>query len=397
MRILILHNRYKLHGGEDVVVQQEAAMLRGAGLAVEVVEVSNTDISSIGDKVKGGLNSFYSLSARAMVHRQLRNHNASILHVHNLFPKLSPSIYDAAFAAGCAVVQTLHNYRLVCPAGTLFRDGHTCTECLGRSIAWPAVRYRCYRDSLVGSATIAAMSAAHRVHGTWRNKVHRYITLNEFARKILIANLGLPEGRVRLKPNVIFDPGLGPRDGNYALYIGRLSVEKGIHTLLRAAAQPEFPIQLYIAGTGPLESDVSAAALAMPGRIKYLGSQPREAVTELIGRARLQIVPSEWHEAGGPLTLGEALAAGVPIVTTRLDPMSSVVQDGVSGLLYTSGDPVNLCRAVCKMLSDLPALEAMQTAARKRYEELYLPQTNLKMLLAIYNEAITEAQLGRIA
>lgn len=390
-RVLILHNRYKLHGGEDVVVQQEAALLREAGHHVDIVEVSNDDIVGIRDQVSTALSTVYSFRSRAMVVKHLRAHRAELLHVHNFFPKLSPSVYDAAADARCAVVQTLHNYRLVCPSGTLFRDGHICTECLGRSIAWPGIRYGCYRGSRAGAATIAALSTTHRLLGTWRTKCHRYITLNDFARQVLADNLSLPHERVCVKPNAIPDRAVGRHRGAFALFVGRLSPEKGIATLLAAAARPDFPIPLWIAGTGPLEPQVLAAAAQVPSRIRALGSQTREQVQELLGHAFVQIVPSEWHEAGGPLTVGEAFAAGVPVITTRLEPMSTVVRDEVDGLLYTPRDPQDLCRAVRTLVSRPEAMPAMRVAARDRYEAMYRPQANVAALVSIYEEALHTA------
>ena len=277
LRVLILHNRYKLHGGEDVVVQQEAALLRDAGLAVEVVEVSNDDIISVQDKLRATVDAVYSPSARDLVWRRLREHRADLLHVHNFFPRLSPSVYDAAADAHCAIVQTLHNYRLVCPAGTLFRDGHICTECLGREFAWPGIRYGCYRGSKVGAATIATMSAAHRALGTWQHKVHRYITLNGFAQGIFTDYAGLPAERIRVKPNLVLDRNLGEHDGDYALFVGRLSPEKGVTTLLQGASLDSFPLPLWVVGTGPMEPEVIAAAAAAPDRIRHLGGAPAGA------------------------------------------------------------------------------------------------------------------------
>ncbi len=392
LRVLLLHNRYKLHGGEDVVVQQEAALLRSAGVAVDLLEVSNASIVSLGDKLMTTVEALYSPSSRELVWRRLREHRANLLHVHNFFPQLSPSVYDAAAEAGAAVVQTLHNYRLVCPSGTLFRDGHICTECLGRDIAWPGIRYGCYRGSRIGAATIAALAAGHRARGTWQQRVHRYITLNNFACEIFIRYARLPEERVRIKPNAIPDSGVGPQHGSYALFIGRLAPEKGIATLLKAAARPDFPLPLLVAGTGPLEPAVAAAAAAHPGRIVHLGAKTREQVTEHLGGAMVAIVPSEWHEAGGPLTIGEAFARGVPVVTSRLEPMSSVVEEKVQGLLYAPGDPADLARATREIIADPERLRVMRLAARLRYEELYHPQANVSMLLAIYREALAERE-----
>ncbi len=272
MRILILHNRYKLHGGEDVVVQQESQLLRDAGYFVDVMEVSNDEIESGVDKLKTAFMSIYSPPMRKLVERRIQDTGANVLHVHNFFPRLTPSVYDAGAARNCAVVQTLHNYRLVCPGGLLFRDGAVCEECLGRSFALPGVQHGCYRDSRIGSATIATMTALHRARGTWRNHVDRYIVLNEYARSIFTKYAGLPPERIRVKPNVVPDSGLGRGSGDYALFVGRLSPEKGIATLLRAASDQTFRLPLKIVGTGPMQPEVIAAAASCPN-IEYLGAQ----------------------------------------------------------------------------------------------------------------------------
>jgi len=299
-------------------------MLRDAGYFVDVMEVSNDEIESGADKLKTALMTIYSPPMRKLVERRIKDVRADVLHVHNFFPRLTPAVYDAGEDLGCAVVQTLHNYRLVCPGGLLFRDGEVCKECLGKSFALPGIQHGCYRGSRIGSATIATMSAFHRVRGTWRNRVDRYIVLNEYARNVFAQYGGFPEERIRVKPNVVLDSGMGRGSGRYALFVGRLSPEKGIATLLRAASDPAFRLPLKIVGTGPMEADVVAAAAAHPG-IEYLGAQPRAEVAKLVGDALVQIVPSEWHEAGGPLVIGEAFAAGVPVVTPAMEPMSTVV------------------------------------------------------------------------
>ena len=394
MRILILHNRYKLHGGEDVVVQQESQLLRDAGYFVDVMEVSNDEIDSGIDKLKTAFMSIYSPQMRKLVDRRIQDTGADVLHVHNFFPRLTPAVYDAGAERKCAIVQTLHNYRLVCPGGLLFRDGEVCEECLGRSFALPGIQHGCYRDSRIGSATIATMTALHRVRDTWRNRVDRYIVLNEYARSIFTRYAGLPPERIRVKPNVVPDYGLGRGSGGYALFVGRLSPEKGIATLLRAASDRAFQLPLKIVGTGPMQREVIAAAAACPN-IEYLGAQPRAEVVKLMGDALVQIVPSEWHEAGGPLVIGEAFAAGVPVVTPAMEPMSTVVEDEVSGLLYLPRDPEDLCRAVARIADSPEMVAVMRLEARRRYEDTYLPQANLNALEAIYREAMQGARKRR--
>ena len=394
MRILILHNRYKLHGGEDVVVQQESQLLRDAGYFVDVMEVSNDEIESGVDKLKTAFMSIYSPPMRKLVERRIQETGANVLHVHNFFPRLTPSVYDAGASRNCAVVQTLHNYRLVCPGGLLFRDGAVCEECLGRNFALPGVQHGCYRDSRIGSATIATMTALHRVRGTWRNHVDRYIVLNEYARSIFTKYAGLPPERIRVKPNVVPDSGLGRGSGDYALFVGRLSPEKGITTLLRAASDQAFRLPLKIVGTGPMQPEVIAAAASCPN-IEYLGAQPRAEVVKLIGDALIQIVPSEWHEAGGPLVIGEAFSAGVPVITSAMEPMSTVVEEGLSGLLYTPRDHKDLCRAVARIVDSPELVARMRLGARQRYEAMYLPAANLNALETIYREAMEEARKSK--
>jgi len=230
------------------------------------------------------------------------------------------------------------------------------------------------------------MTAVHRLRGTWTHNVERYIALNNYAKEVFAANAGIPENRIRVKANVIPDSGIGTHAGTYALFVGRLSPEKGIGTLLRAAMSDRFPLQLKIAGTGPMEDEVKAAA-ASTSRIEFLGAQPRERVVELTGNALVTVVPSEWHEAGGPLVIGEAFSAGVPVVTTRMEPMATVVQEGVNGLLYEAGRPEDMCRALAQIVEQPEMVKKMRIAARVRYEEMYLPENNLAALLSIYQEA----------
>jgi glycosyltransferase involved in cell wall biosynthesis len=238
------------------------------------------------------------------------------------------------------------------------------------------------------------MTALHRVRGTWRNRVDRYIVLNEYAKSIFMNYADMPPERIRVKPNVIPDSGVGRGSGGYALSVGRLSHEKGIATLLRAASDQAFRLPLKIVGTGPMQPEVIAAAAACT-KIEYLGAQPRAEVAKLVGDALVQIVPSEWHEAGGPLVVGEAFAAGIPVVTSAMEPMSTVVQDGVNGLLYAPRDHEDLCRAVARIVENPHMVAAMRLEARRRYEELYLPQANLNALESIYREAMENVRERR--
>lgn len=281
MRVLVLHNRYQVAGGEDTAVRQEVSMLRQAGLAVDLLEVTNEHIQGPLQRAATALNLVYSVRSRDLVTARIAALRPDLVHVHNFFPVLTPSIYDAD--SRIPFVQTLHNYRLLCANALLFRENKPCEDCVGKRIPWPAVQHACYRGSRAGSAAVALMLSVHRFRNTWSARVSRFIALTEFARTLFVNNLGIDAERIVVKPNAAPDPGVGDGAGGYALYVGRLSPEKGMLTLI-AAAEHGFGIPLKVAGTGPLSALVERAAAN--GGLEYLGSQTPAQIPPHAGRPR---------------------------------------------------------------------------------------------------------------
>ncbi len=390
MRVLLLHNRYQIQGGEDVVVAQEAEMLRSFGIPVDVFEITNDSISTVQDKIYTTVHLAYSSRMREQVRERIRSFRTDVVHVHNFFPRFTPSVYDAANTEGCGVVQTLHNYRLMCANGYLFREQKICTDCLTQGSAWPALVHRCYRGSAVGTAALTGMVAYHKIRRTWRDRIGRFITLTEFARSLFIEHVGLPADRVIVKANVVPDIGVAPGDKKYALFVGRLSPEKGIGSILRAAKSGMFPLPLMIVGSGPMENEVRATAEL--GQLEFLGKRSSEEVHLLLQRAKMLLAPSMWHEAGVPLVIGEAFSAGVPVITSRIKPIDSVVEHERNGLLVTPGSEQEICEAAARLHSDRELLVRMGVEARQTYEQLYLPANNFRALLDIYTDAIEIAK-----
>lgn len=385
MRVLLLHNRYQIQGGEDTVVAQEAEMMRSRGVAVEVFEVNNEAISGAREKIDTTLHMFYSSKMRDQVRAKIRAFKPSIMHVHNFFPRLTPSVYDAAIAEQVPVVQTLHNYRLMCSGGMFFRDDKICLDCVQSGSRLPALQHRCYRGSLPGTAALNTMMAFHEWKGTWRTKVDRFITLTSFARSMFIDHAGIPGEKIIVKANVVPDIAAPEGEKHYAIYVGRLSPEKGISTILRAVQQPSFPMPLKVVGSGPLQEEVERHAADK--RIEFVGKRSSKEVHELVRNAKMLIAPSMWHEAGVPLVIGEAFSAGVPVITTRIQPMMSVIEHEQNGLLIEPGNDEQLCEAARRMVAD-PALYAHLSAeARRTYEQLYQPDTNFGALMSVYDEA----------
>ena len=387
MKILLLHNYYQQSGGEDAVVEQEKALLESKGHQVRLLAASNDAISNIRSRAKAALGTIYSRGSRVQVEKEIKSFHPEIVHIHNCFPLLSPSVYYACKAAGVPVVQTLHNFRLICPNALLFRDGKLCEDCLEKS-RWQAVRHACYRQSRSASSAVAAMLSFHHWYGTWKNLVNCYIALSEFSRAKFI-EAGLPPEKIVVKPNFVLpDPGVGPGSREYAVFLGRLSEEKGLRTLVQAWAHVNRNCPLRVIGEGPLlneiRSEISRSALShvrLDGRLSR-----QESLTALQG-ARIFILPSNCYE-NFPMTIAEAYACGTPVLASRLGAMQEIVRGGCTGLHFTPGDAEDLAKKVEWAWAHPEEMRAMGRNARTEYELKYSAERNYNLLLAIYHQAI---------
>ncbi|PNY79785.1 glycosyltransferase family 4 protein [Deinococcus koreensis] len=382
MKILLVHNFYQQAGGEDVVFEAERSMLVAAGHTVETYTVSNDDLKHV-PALKMAIRTVWNAEAARTLAELVRRQNIDVVHFHNTFPMLSPAVYQAVRAAGAAAVQTLHNYRLVCANALLYRDDRPCEDCLG-VLPWPAIKHRCYRESLAASATVAGTQVLHRVFRTYQREIDAYIALTSFARHKFIEG-GLPPELLHVKPNFLDeDPGVGSGGGGYALFIGRLTPEKGIRTLLKAWENPGHALPLKILGHGPLAPEVEAAARLSPG-IEWLGQRPRSEVMRLAGEAECLVFPSEWYE-GFPMTIVEAFAVGLPVIASRVGALPEIVESGRTGLHFAPGDAESLKAAVGSMTTEKRAL--WSAGARAEFEHRYTRPQNILELMSIYHTAL---------
>lgn len=392
MRILLLHNRYQIRGGEEVVLESEKTLLEDRGHSVALLETTNDEIKGLVAKAKTAVNTIYCYSSKQRVRREIDSFKPDVVHVHNFFPRLSPSVYDACQEAGVPVVQTLHNYRLLCPKASFFRSGQVCEDCLGKLIPWPGVLHGCYRDSRLGTGVVAAMLTYHRIRKTWTEGVNVYIALTEFAKQKFIEG-GLPADKITVKPNFVYpDPNIGEGRGNYALFVGRLSPEKGLETLLNAWALLEKRIPLKIVGEGSM-ADAVAAATEKLTEVEWLGRQPHEQVLSLMKNAMMLIFPSVWYE-GFPVTIAEAYAVGLPVVASKMGGMSSIIDSGRTGLLFQPGDAEELARKVEWALQHPEELNKMRREARAEFEAKYSAEENYRQLMEIYSLAVGDRSLN---
>ena len=392
LRLLIVHNHYRGFGGEDAVVAREMGLLSEAGHEVFSYEKHNSEIDNYGWLRKGTLlgRAVWSRQCRRELGSILREYRPALVHFHNTFPLISPAAYDVAKRQQLPVVQTLHNYRLLCANALLLRDGHACEKCVSHTVGWPGVWHACYRSSRAASGVVVGMVAAHKLMGSWNRKVDVYVALTEFAKGKFVQG-GLPEHKIIVKPNFGYpDPSVGEHTGRYALFVGRLSPEKGIRVLLAAWRQMAGLVPLKIVGNGPLAQDVADAARGIPA-IDWLGSQPESVVLGLMREASFLIVPSISYETFS-LVIAEGFATGLPAIVSNHGALTELVDHGRTGLYHRPGDPANLASKVEWAWTHPREMAEMGCSARREYELKYTAERNYQMLMEIYDTAISRAR-----
>ena len=389
MKILAVHNSYQKPGGEDQVFAQEAELLRSHGHEVLLYQASNDQVKGVNPLVLLG-NTVWNRSIHQDLRDWLRRERPDIMHVHNTFPVISPAAYYAANEEGVPVVQTLHNYRMLCPAATFFRDGHVCEECLSKTVPWPSVLHGCYRGSRTATAAAAAMLATHNYKKTWSNAVSAYIALTDFARDKFIQG-GFPAEKIFVKPNYLqTDPeiggGVSEGKGNYAFFVGRLTPEKGISTLLEAWRHIGMDLPLQIAGDGPMAAEVEKASAELEN-VSWLKWLPRAEILQRMKDASVLILPSTWYE-GFPMIIAEAFAVGLPVIASNLGSMASIVDHQRTGLHFQPGDAADLVAKVGWFLTHPSVASRMRRNAREEYETRYTAETNYRQMIEIYNRVL---------
>ena len=386
----MIHNEYQQRGGEDAVVEAEAQLLTENGHTVVRYRRKNDELEDRHGLVslKTAIETVWAARSYREVSSLLANEKPDAAHFHNTLPLISPAAYYACAEARVPVVQTLHNYRLLCPSATLMREGKVCEACLGRSLAWPGVVHACYRGSRAATAAVAAMLTVHRAMGTWQQKVKVYVALSEFARRKFVEG-GLPPEHIVVKPNFIgCDPGPKKERGEYALYVGRLSQEKGPQVLLKAWARLRVAIPLRIAGAGPLEKELGREIAAKRlNEVNLLGQVDSQVVTGLFHGARFLLLPSLCYE-NFPLTVAQAFACGVPVIASRLGSVAEIVADGMTGLHFSAGDDADLAAKVEWAWTHPEQMQDMGRQARAEYEAKYTAKRGLDNLMSVYRQAL---------
>jgi glycosyltransferase involved in cell wall biosynthesis len=385
VKILVAHNFYQRRGGEDAVCEDEINLLREAGHEVVEYLRHNGEIQQYSFVQKASLGWRTSWSGRASRELQeiLARESPDVAHFHNTFPLISPSAYYACQEAGVPVVHTLHNYRLLCPSGTLFRDGHVCEECLSHSLL-RSVFHGCYHDSPIATAAVAGMLSFHGALRTWTEQVDLFLVCTQFTRRKFVA-AGFDDARIRVKPNFVAqDPGTRSGRGDTALFLGRLSAEKGPQLLPAAWSKLREVIPLQIGGDGPLRASLEAeCAQQNLSSVRFSGWIDAQTALERIRAARFLIVPSTCYE-GFPMAVAEAFACGVPVIASGHGSLAEIVHEARTGLLFKPGDAEDLAVKVAWAWAHTEEMAAMGRAARAEYATKYSAKAALGHLESAY-------------
>ncbi len=386
MKILLIHNSYQQRGGEDATFESEYNLLSKGGNDVEKLLFDNKSINSLSDKISAGIKNVFNPDSAKIIEEKIISFQPQIIHIHNFFPLVSPSVFFIAKKYKVPIVITIQNYRLICSGALLYRNGKICEDCVNKTIPLAGIIHKCYRNSAVQTAAVTFMTSFHKIAGTWKNKVGKYITVAEFGRdKILNSSLGLSEDQVVVKPNSVEDFGDGDNNReDYFVYIGRIIEDKGIETLLESLNH--FDYKIKIIGDGPLRGRIEDAALNNKN-IEYLGFRDKQFIINTLKKAKGLIFPTLWYE-GLPVTVIESFSTGTPVIGSNIGAVKLQITDNYNGFHFSPGDAKDLASRIKYLSDNEQDLKQLYVNARNTYLEKYTPEKNYEQLINIYSDAI---------
>ncbi len=390
MNILQVHNRYKIIGGEWTVLEQEYELLKKHHNIDQLIVENNEELKSLFRRFKLIFDTHYNRNAKNLMAKKLSSGNYDVMHVHNFFPLLSPSIFEAAREAGIPSVMSLHNFRLIHPNGLMYHKGKIDERSLQGS-AYQCVWDGVYRNSKLQTAVTAHMIEYHRKRKTWQRMPSAFIALSEFSKEKFVQG-GLPEDRIFIKPNFLTDPldefddlQISENKQNRFLYVGRLSNEKGIRDLIDCWMENSMDSRLEIAGDGPLKKELEKKTKNRKN-ISWLGQQSKKEILRLLSESKGLIFPTRCYE-GQPLILLEAMSMGCPVITSRIGNPKNIIQHGENGLHFSPGNRREMYNQLLYLVRNSSVRMEMSRNARKSYLEHYTPDHNYRRLMDIYEQA----------
>lgn len=384
-RVLMVHNYYQIPGGEDTVVANEKRLLEEHGHTVILYTRNNTELKELSllGKMLLPVTTLFNPKTYKEVKKIIKENHIDLVHVHNTLNLVSPAVYYAAFSCNVPVVQTVHNFRLLCPGATFYRDGQVCEDCVSKGLRC-AILHRCYRNSLLQTAGCVASIWVHRILGTYKKL--NYICLTDFNKKKLLTMKGVDRNRIFVKPNFTFEDvtvtAVEGKRRSYFIYVGRLDELKGIKLLFEAWKYlGESAPELMVCGTGPLEDWCKRFLEDNPFCcIQMKGFVPNEEAKRWISKAKALILPTQWYE-GFPMTVLEAYSAGTPVVGPDMGNVGCLIFEGITGWKFTSGSMKELVEAIRKA-------EKAELVVGRELVKQYSAENNYLQLKEIYEKLI---------
>ena len=404
MNILIVHNYYQIAGGEDTVVANESAMLKKNGHKVILYKRDNSELKTMSTLSKLGLpfTTIYNKKTADDICALIKSEKIDVIHVHNTLNLVSAAVYYAARKSGVPIVQTIHNYRLMCPKATFYRDSAICEDCINKNL-FCALKHKCYRDSFAQTLVCALATKIHRMKRIY--SYNNYICLTEFGKsKLLMINKDskrkmIDPDKVFIKPNFMpagnKEPVAFADRKNRFVYAGRLDETKGVDFLLKSwkvlCDNLEFTgknsdnIELVICGEGPLEKWCSDfVANEKLKNVTLMGKVSHEKVIELLKYARVMILPTRWYECF-PMSIAESFSVGTPVIGPDMGNVGAILVNELSGLKYDLNDDRGLADCLLRF-AGLRDIEKMYEGAYKEYLYKYTEEINYRTLMDIYGK-----------
>ncbi|MDC7995009.1 glycosyltransferase family 4 protein [Altibacter sp. HG106] len=379
MHIAQIHNTYLDRGGEDIVVANEKKLLEGGGHQVSQYFVHNKEINTTGKKLKTALSLPYSFEQKRKVKTFLRHHKPDIAHVHNFLPVLTAAVFDACKELNIPVVLTLHNYRLLCINGLLYRDQQLCEKCLSKKFPTPGIQHACYQESRLASFFQATANAVHNYRKTWQHKIDAIIFLTQFQQSVFErSHLSFPKEKCYIKPNFAEDHGFSLDAGDYYLFVGRIATEKGIECIIEAFKKNGK--HLVVVGTGPLLETLKAET-QQHTNIVFKGEQNREQTQAWFKGAKATVFASRMYE-GLSLVILESYSFGTPILAPDFGNGKYLIEHGKTGRHYKKGSAESLVKQI--ELFEQSDQGLLRRQARNKYEQEFTPTKNLEVLEGVY-------------
>jgi glycosyltransferase involved in cell wall biosynthesis len=391
MKIMQIHNEYKYFGGEDTVLENEKIILVKNGHEVtQIIRNNNNEIKNIWDQLIISRNLIHSKKSEKIINDKINLIKPDIVHIHNFFPLWTTSILDACLKNRVPVVMTLHNYRLLCAKASLYRNGKICELCPQKGLHH-ALYYGCYQNSFIKTLPVVNLLFNIKKKKLWL-KIDKLIALTKFGKKKFI-EFGIPENKLTVKPNFIDESkqvkNFNPIKEEFVLYIGRLTKEKGIETLLKAWEKIDYKLKIF--GDGPLKEKIKKI-INKNKKIELNESVPNIEISKKMSQAKFLIFPSGWYE-GFSMVLLEAFSNKLPVLSSDIGSMKEIITDKKNGILFKTNNVEDLIEKINFMINNPNLLNTIKEKAYDRYLDLYAPQKNYEMLIKIYKETIENYNL----